>query len=205
MMMHKQEVIAHLQQGKMVILVDAVDRENEADLVLPAQYASPENIHFMLRQAGGLLCVALGAALADGLGLVPMVKHNRSLHQTPFMVSLEAATGVSSGISVTDRAHTIRQLVHPNAVSEDFVSPGHVFPLRAHPDGVLGRLGHTEGSVDLMRLAGLAQGAVLCEMLDEMGEILRGSALLAFSERLGIPMVGVADVHRWVLDALQML
>jgi len=198
--MCKQEVMARLSQGKMVMLVDAVDRENEADLVLPAQYASPESLRFMLRQAGGLLCVALSAVVADDLGLVPMVKHNRSLHQTPFMVSVEAATGVTSGISVTDRAHTIRQLVNPNATSEDFISPGHVFPLRAHPDGVLGRLGHTEGSVDLMRLAGLAQGAVLCEMLDEMGEILRGSALVAFSESLGIPMVGVADVRRWVLE-----
>lgn len=197
-MMHKKEVIAHLQQGKMVILVDAADRENEADLVLPAQYASPENIHFMLRQAGGLLCVALSAALTDRLGFVPMVQQNRSLHQTAFMVSVEAAKGVTSGISVKDRAHTIRQLVQAHASAEDFISPGHVFPLRAHPEGVLGRLGHTEGSVELMRLAGLAQGAVLCEMLDDVGEVLRGAALSAFSERSGIPMVGVADVHRWV-------
>lgn len=198
-MMLKKEIIARLQQGKMVMLVDAADRENEADLVLPAQYASPENIHFMTRQAGGLLCVALSAAIADKLGLVPMVKDNRSLHQTPFMVSVEAAKGVTSGISVTDRAHTIRQLIHPHSQPADFVSPGHVFPLRAHPEGVLGRLGHTEGSVDLMRLAGLAPGAVLCEILDETGEILRGLGLTEFSKRVDIPIVSVAEVCRWLI------
>lgn len=197
-MMHKTKVMARLRQGKMVILVDAADRENEADLVLPAQYVSPQNLYLMIHQAGGLLCVALSTAICDRLGLVPMVNDNRSLHQTPFMVSVEAAHGVVSGISLQDRAHTIRQLVHAQSSSQDFVSPGHVFPLRAHPQGVLGRLGHTEGSVDLMCLAGLSPGAVLCEMLDDQGEILRGPGLIAFSERSGIPIVSVAEVHEWV-------
>jgi len=178
----------------MVILIDDEDRENEGDLVLAAEFATGEQINFMAVHARGLICLALDDGTVERLGLAPMVADNRTSRKTAFTVSIEAKTGVSTGISAFDRARTIQAAVASAATAADLISPGHVFPLRAVPGGVLSRAGHTEGSVDLMRLAGLRPAAVICEVMRDDGEMARLGDLRAFSEHHDIPILTIAEV-----------
>jgi 3,4-dihydroxy 2-butanone 4-phosphate synthase/GTP cyclohydrolase II len=198
------DAIERLKAGRMIILVDDEDRENEGDLVLAAQFATGQQVNFMAAQARGLICLALEDAAVARLGLPPMVSDNRTSRKTAFTVSIEARTGVTTGISAFDRARTIQAAVAPGASAADIVSPGHVFPLRAVPGGVLARAGHTEGSVDLMRIAGLAPAAVICEVMKDDGEMARLTDLRAFSARHDIPILTIAEVaaHRMAHEVL---
>lgn len=164
-------LIQALQAGEFVILVDDEDRENEGDLVIAAQFVTPEKVNFLIREARGLVCLPLLHELAASLGLKQMVEErmNRSANQTQFTVSIEAAAGIKTGISADDRATTIRRVADPNVQPGDLVSPGHVFPITAHPEGLQARAGHTEASLELMRLAGLRPLAVICELIADDG------------------------------------
>jgi 3,4-dihydroxy 2-butanone 4-phosphate synthase/GTP cyclohydrolase II len=186
--------IEDIRQGKMVILVDDEDRENEGDLTLAAEAATPENINFMARYGRGLICLTLTPEKCDALGLRPMVRDNTSPFETAFTVSIEAKRGVTTGISAADRAHTILTAVADNASAADLVSPGHVFPLRAKPGGVLVRTGQTEGSVDLARLAGLKPAGVICEIMNDDGTMARMPELKKFAKEHGIKICTIADL-----------
>lgn len=183
-----------LKAGKMVILVDDEDRENEGDLVLSADLVTPEAINFMATHARGLICLSLESKRVDELQLSMMTSHNQSPKQTAFTVSIEAKQGVTTGISAHDRAHTIRTAVDPKTNPGDLISPGHIFPLRAQAGGVLVRAGHTEGSVDLVRMAGLTPAAVICEIMKEDGTMARLEDLKVFSEKHQIPLVSIKEV-----------
>lgn len=189
-----EEAIAAIAAGKMVILVDDEDRENEGDLVMAAEFATAESINFMSRFACGLICLPMANELIDKLQLPMMAQNNRSPYGTAFTVSIEAASGVSTGISAQDRAHTIQTAINPESLPSDVISPGHIFPLRAKARGVLERPGQTEGSVDLARLAGLIPAAVICEIINEDGTMSRRQELEAFSKRHAIPIVTVKDL-----------
>ena len=167
-----EQAIETLKAGKMVILMDDEDRENEGDLVVSAEFATPESINFMSRYGCGLICLSMSDELIDKLQLPMMAQNNKSPYGTAFTVSIEAASGVSTGISAKDRAHTIQVAINPQSTSLDIISPGHVFPLRARKKGVLERAGQTEGSVDLAKLAGLAPAAVICEIINEGAKIV---------------------------------
>ena len=160
-----EEAIAEIRQGKMIILVDDEDRENEGDLTMAAEFVTPEAINFMAKFGRDLICLPMSGEMADKLQLPLMAKHNGSRFGTNFTVSIEAREGITTGISAADRATTIKTAVADGARPDDLVTPGHVFPLRARPDGVLARAGQTEGSVDLARLAGLKPAAVICEIM----------------------------------------
>ena len=188
------EIIEDLRNGRMVILVDAEDRENEGDLVIPAQMATPDAINFMAKNGRGLICLALTQARADQLRLASMVPSNASRNRTAFTVSIEAREGVSTGISAHDRAHTIATAIDPTKDHEDIVSPGHVFPLVARAGGVLVRAGHTEASVDLTRLAGLYPAAVICEILNDDGTMARMADLVAFAQCHGLKIGTIEDL-----------
>lgn len=190
------QALETLRQGKMVILVDDEDRENEGDLVLAAELVTPEAINFMATYARGLICLPLESQRVEQLRLPMMTSHNRSPKQTAFTVSIEARNGVTTGISAHDRAHTIRVAVDPKTQPDDLISPGHIFPLRAQEGGVLVRAGHTEGSVDLVRMAGLTPAAVICEIMKDDGSMARLPDLKVFSEKHGIPIVSIQDVIR---------
>jgi len=168
-----KEAIVDIRSGKMVILVDDEDRENEGDLCMAAQFITPEAINFMAKYGRGLICLTLTEEHADKLGLFPMVRDNRSRFGTAFTVSIEAKRGVSTGISAADRATTIQAAIADDVQPEDLVSPGHIFPIRAKRGGVLVRTGQTEGSVDLARLAGLKQSGVICEIMKDDGTMAR--------------------------------
>jgi len=183
-----------IRAGKMVILVDDEDRENEGDLVFAAEKVTPELINFMATHARGLICLAMDDALIDRLELPMMVRDNRASLGTAFTVSIEARHGVSTGISARDRATTIRTAIADGACPEHIVSPGHVFPLRARRGGVLVRTGQTEGSVDLARLAGLKPAGVICEIMRDDGEMARRPELEQFAERHGLLLLSVADM-----------
>lgn len=183
-----------LKRGDFVILVDSEDRENEGDLVLAAQFATPEKINFLIRQACGLVCLALEDEQVRRLGLPPMVTDNQSPRTTAFTISIEAAQGVTTGISAHDRAHTIRVASNPNSTRADVVAPGHIFPLRAVPGGVLQRAGHTEGSIELCKLAGLDPAAVICEIINEDGTMARRPDLDVFAKKFNIPIVAIDDL-----------
>lgn len=186
--------IEQLRNGRMVILVDDEDRENEGDLVLAAEFTTPEAINFMATHARGLICLTLQAERVEQLGLAMMTTQNRSGKGTAFTVSIEAREGVTTGISAFDRAHTIRTAVDPNKGPADIVSPGHIFPLRAVPGGVLVRAGHTEGSIDLCQIAGLHGSAVICEIMREDGTMARMPDLQAFAEKFQLPIVTIQQV-----------
>lgn len=186
--------ITELQAGRMVILVDDEHRENEGDLVVAAECVTPEIINFMISHGRGLVCLPMAPEWIERLQLPMMVGNNRSPYGTAFTVSIEAAEGVTTGISAQDRAKTILTAVNPNATAQDLVSPGHVFPLKAERDGVFARKGQTEGSVDLVKLAGFSPAAVICEILNEEGESSRREALMAFSEKHGIPVLKIQDI-----------
>lgn len=198
------DALERLKAGGMIILVDDEDRENEGDLVMAAQFADGPAIAFMARQASGLICLTLEGEAVDRLGLPPMVANNRTSRQTAFTVSIEAAHGVDTGISAFDRARTIAAAVAPEASAADLVSPGHIFPLRAVPGGVLARAGHTEASVDLMKLAGLGAAGVICEIMNDDGTMARMPALEVFSRRHDIPILTIAEVaaHRMATEVL---
>ena len=191
-----EAALSALKRGEMVILVDSEDRENEGDLVLAAQFATPEKVNFLIRKACGLVCLALESEQVDRLGLPPMVPANESPRKTAFTVSVEAAEGVSTGISAADRARTIQVAADPSSTRKDLVAPGHVFPLRAAPGGVLEREGHTEGSIELCKLAGLRPAAVICEIINEDGSMARKPDLEEFSRKYNIPIVTIEDLLR---------
>ena len=188
------EVIAAIRAGEIVILVDDEDRENEGDLVFAAEFVSPEKVNFLAKHGRGLICMPITEEHASRLGLRPMVEQNRSRHGTNFTVSIEAAEGVASGISAHDRALTIRVATSPNAAAEDIVQPGHVFPLIAHPGGVLVRAGHTEAACDLARLAGLPPAAVLCEIMRDDGSMARLPDLVEFAAERKLRIGTIADL-----------
>ena len=192
------EALSALKEGRMIVLVDDEDRENEGDLVLPAQFATAEAVNFMAMHGRGLVCLALTGAQVDHLGLRPMVRDNRTRRSTAFTVSIEAREGITTGISAADRAHTMRLAASSEVTPDDIVSPGHVFPLRAVDGGVLARNGHTEGAVDLVRLAGLEPGAVICEIMRDDGQMARREDLLAFARKHGLIMLSVRELaeHR---------
>jgi 3,4-dihydroxy 2-butanone 4-phosphate synthase/GTP cyclohydrolase II len=187
-------IIAELQAGHMAVLVDEADRENEGDLIIAADCITPDAINFMATHGRGLICMPITEARARQLQLAPMTAVNRSLHGTNFTVSIEAAHGVTTGISAADRAHTIRVACAAGARPEDIVQPGHVFPLVAAEGGVLARAGHTEACCDLARLAGHAPAAVLCEIMKDDGTMARLPDLVEFAQRHGLRIGAIADL-----------
>jgi 3,4-dihydroxy 2-butanone 4-phosphate synthase / GTP cyclohydrolase II len=189
-----EEALADVRAGKMVVVCDAEDRENEGDLTLAAQFATPDAINFMAREARGLICLALTAERCDELGLDLMAAKNESAFETAFTVSVEARDGVTTGISAADRARTIQVAIDPGAAPRDLVQPGHVFPLKAKPGGVLERTGQTEAAVDLARLAGLNPAGVICEIMNDDGTMARVSDLERYCERHALKMITVADL-----------
>lgn len=189
-----QEAIEDIRNGKMVILVDDEDRENEGDLCMAAQFVTPDAINFMARLGRGLICLTINEELAHKLNLQPMVKDNKARFGTAFTVSIEARSGVTTGISAADRATTIQAAVVPSAKAEDLVSPGHVFPIIARKGGVLVRTGQTEGSVDLCRLAGLTPAGVICEIMNEDGTMARMPDLEIFAQERDLKIVTIADL-----------
>lgn len=189
-----EDIIEAARGGRPYILVDAEDRENEGDVIIPAQFATPDQINFMARHARGLICLAMTGERAAELRLPPMVAENLSGHRTAFTVSIEAREGVTTGISAYDRAHTIAVAMDPTKDWNDIVSPGHVFPLVARPGGVLVRAGHTEAAVDVSRLAGLMPAGVICEILNDDGTMARLPDLIRFSQAHGMPIGTIADL-----------
>jgi 3,4-dihydroxy 2-butanone 4-phosphate synthase/GTP cyclohydrolase II len=189
-----EEAIDDIRRGKMVVVVDDENRENEGDLVLPAQFVTPEAINFMSKEGRGLICLALTAERCDQLGLDLMAAKNEDPLKTAFTVSIDARRGVTTGISPAERAHTIQLAISPGAGPDDFTHGGHVFPLKARAGGVLERVGHTEASVDLARLAGLIPAGVICEIVADDGEMARVPDLVAYCERHGLKMVTIADL-----------
>ena len=189
-----EDIIEDARNGRPYILVDAEDRENEGDIIIPAQFATPEQINFMARHARGLICLSITAERARQLRLPPMSTDNQSGHGTAFTVSIEAREGVTTGISAHDRAHTIAVAVDPTKGVEDVVSPGHVFPLVARDGGVLVRAGHTEAAVDISRMAGLNPAGVICEIMKDDGSMARLPDLVAFAQLHGLKIGTIADL-----------
>ena len=194
------EAVAEIRAGRMVVVVDDEDRENEGDLTLAAEFVTPEAINFMARFGRGLICLTLTEERADYLRLGPMTQENTSRFGTAFTESIEAREGVTTGISAADRAHTIRVAINPSSTAQDLARPGHVFPLRARKGGVLVRAGQTEASVDLARMAGLVSAGVICEIMNEDGTMARVPDLIKFCELHGLMMVTVADLIRYRLQ-----
>jgi len=189
-----EEIIEEARNGRMFILVDDEGRENEGDLVIPAQMATPQAINFMAKHGRGLICLALPRERIEELGLPLMAQRNESRHETAFTVSIEARDGVSTGISAPDRARTIAVAIDPNTGPDGIVSPGHVFPLVARDGGVLVRTGHTEAAVDLGRLAGLNPSGVICEIMNDDGTMARRDDLIAFAQTHGLKIATIADL-----------
>jgi 3,4-dihydroxy 2-butanone 4-phosphate synthase/GTP cyclohydrolase II len=189
-----EEIIAEIRVGRMVILVDEEDRENEGDLVLAAEHVTPEAINFMAKHARGLVCLTLTEARCKQIGVAQMARDNRSQFSTAFTVSIEAAVGVTTGISAHDRARTVQAAVARNAVPEDIVQPGHVFPITAKAGGVLVRAGHTEAGCDLAQMAGLEPSSVICEILKDDGSMARLPDLIVFAQEHGLKIGTIADL-----------
>ncbi|MEL7105198.1 MAG: 3,4-dihydroxy-2-butanone-4-phosphate synthase [Pseudomonadota bacterium] len=189
-----EEIIEDARNGRMFILVDHEDRENEGDLIVPAQMATPDAINFMAKFGRGLICLALPGERVDALGLPLMASQNSSRHETAFTVSIEARDGVSTGISAGDRARTVAVAIDGSATAADIATPGHVFPLRARDGGVLVRAGHTEAAVDISRLAGLNPSGVICEIMNEDGSMARLPDLVAFAQLHGLKIGTISDL-----------
>jgi 3,4-dihydroxy 2-butanone 4-phosphate synthase/GTP cyclohydrolase II len=189
-----EELLGEARAGRMVILVDDEDRENEGDLIIPAQFATPQALAFMMRHARGLICLAMTSAHVTKLGLPMMAVANAQRHQTAFTVSIDAREGLRNGVSARDRAHTIAVAINPETTPRDLVSPGHVFPLAARAGGTLVRAGHTEAAVDIARMAGLFPAGVICEILNEDGTMARLPDLVAFAQRHGLKLGTIADL-----------
>ncbi len=194
-----EEIVEDARNGKMIILVDAEDRENEGDLVIPAQMCTPEAINFMAKFGRGLICLALTSERVADLGLPLMAKDNLSRHETAFTVSIEAREGVTTGISAADRARSIHVAIDPSKGPDDIATPGHVFPLVARDGGVLVRTGHTEAAVDLARLAGLNPAGVICEVMNDDGTMARMPDLVKFAQYHGIKVGTIADLIEYRL------
>lgn len=199
-----EQAIEEIRQGKMIILVDSEDRENEGDLVIAAQHITPEAVNFMATHGRGLICTPLSEERIEGLQLEPMVRENTERYGTAFTISVDAAKGITTGISAPDRAHTIRLLSEPSTRPDDLVKPGHIFPLKSVRGGVLRRAGHTEASVDLCKLAGLHPAGVICEVMKEDGTMARLPDLLEFAEQHNINVYTIEDLirHRTRFDSL---
>ncbi|MBC6407149.1 MAG: 3,4-dihydroxy-2-butanone-4-phosphate synthase [Rhodobacteraceae bacterium] len=189
-----EDIIKEAQQGRMYILVDHASRENEGDLILPADFVTPAAINFMATYGRGLICLALPPERVDELGLPMMTRHNETRHKTAFTVSIEAREGITTGISAADRAHSIATAVNPQSTRADIVTPGHVFPLRARQGGVLVRAGHTEAACDINRLAGRSPAAVLCEIMNEDGTMARLPDLYRFAKHHGLKIGTISDL-----------
>ncbi|MBE0553187.1 MAG: 3,4-dihydroxy-2-butanone-4-phosphate synthase [Rhodobacteraceae bacterium] len=189
-----EEIIEDARNGRMFILVDHEDRENEGDLVIPAQMCTPQAVNFMATHGRGLICLALPGDRIDALGLPLMSPKNASRHETAFTVSIEAREGVSTGISAADRARTVSVAIDPTKGPTDIATPGHVFPLRAKDGGVLVRAGHTEAAVDISRLAGLNPSGVICEIMNEDGTMARLPDLIAFAQKHGLKIGTISDL-----------
>jgi 3,4-dihydroxy 2-butanone 4-phosphate synthase/GTP cyclohydrolase II len=191
------DVIEDARQGRMFILVDDEDRENEGDLVIPAEKASADVINFMARYGRGLVCLSMTRQRVDELGLQPMTQKNQAQHQTAFTVSIEAREGVTTGISAADRAQTIAVAINNNYGRDDIVSPGHIFPLVAQDGGVMVRAGHTEAAVDIARLAGLNPSGVICEIMNDDGTMARMPDLIQFAKQHGLKIATIGDLIRY--------
>ena len=189
-----EDVIEDARQGRMFILVDDEGRENEGDLVIPAEKTTPEVVNFMAKHGRGLICLSMTRQRVEELGLQPMSQKNQAQHQTAFTVSIEAREGVTTGISAADRAHTIAVAINSNRGREDIVSPGHIFPLVAQDGGVLVRAGHTEAAVDVSRLAGLNPSGVICEIMNDDGTMARMPDLMIFAQEHGLKIATIADL-----------
>jgi len=189
-----ESAIQDIAEGKLVIVTDDEDRENEGDLIMAASKATPETVNMMIRYCSGIVCVPTVEHQLKRLGLGPMVARNREVQRTDFTVSVDAAEGIATGISAYDRTHTIRLLADPQSRAEQLVQPGHVFPLRSRPGGVLERAGHTEAAVDLAVLAGLHPSGVLCELVNDDGTVQRVPQLAEFKRRFGLKMVSIAQL-----------
>ncbi len=190
-----EAALAALRAGRPVLVTDAADRENEGDAVLAAELAGPEWIGWTVRHTSGMLCAPMPADRADALELPRMVERNEDTLRTDYTVSCDAATGVTTGISAADRARTARVLADPASAPADLVRPGHVFPLRARPGGVLERPGHTEAAVDLCRLAGLAPVAIIAELVEDDGSMSRWDQVVALGERYDLPVLTIEDLR----------
>ena len=188
------EIVAEIKAGRMVILVDEEDRENEGDLLMAAEHITPEAINFMVKYGRGLVCLTLTEARCKKLGLTQMTRNNGTVYGTAFTVSIEAATGVTTGISAADRARTIQVAVARNATADDIVQPGHVFPITARPGGVLVRAGHTEAGCDLAGMAGFEPSAVICEIMNDDGTMARLPELIEFAKEHGLKIGTIADL-----------
>ena len=195
--------LAEVRAGRMIVVVDDEDRENEGDLVIAAEFVTPEAINFMAKHGRGLICLTLTEERADYLRLFPMTQQNTSRFGTAFTESIEAREGVTTGISAYDRSHTIRTAIAPNSTAADLARPGHIFPLRARRGGVLVRAGQTEASVDLSRMAGLKPAAVICEIMRDDGEMMRRPELEQFCKLHGLKMCSVADLISYRLKREQ--
>ncbi|HEY5188502.1 MAG TPA: 3,4-dihydroxy-2-butanone-4-phosphate synthase, partial [Solirubrobacteraceae bacterium] len=187
-----EEAIEEIRQGKMVVVCDDENRENEGDLTMAAQFVTPEAVNFMRKEGGGLICLAMTPERCEELGLDLMAAKNESAFETAFTVSIEARSGVSTGISAADRARTIQVAIDPKTSPRELVQPGHVFPLKAKAGGVLERVGQTEAGVDLARLAGLIPASVICEIMNEDGTMARVPDLAKFCAKHGVKLVSVA-------------
>jgi len=192
-----EAVVADLRRGKMVIVTDDADRENEGDVIVAAQFVTPAVVNFMAKHGRGLICVPTTSERLQQLGIERMVRQNRETFKTDFQVSVDAARGVTSGISAADRAETIRIMADPTAVPEDLVQPGHVFPLRARPGGVLQRAGHTEAAVDLVQLAGCRPIGVICEIMNDDGTMARLPELMRFARKHRLKVCAIADLIQY--------
>ena len=188
------EILEEIREGRMVIVVDDGDRENEGDLVMAAAFATPDHVNFMTKFGRGIVCVPMEAEQLDRLGLHPMVTPPQDPMKTAWTISVDAKDGVTTGISAHDRAHTIQVLINPRSSSSDLVRPGHVFPLRAKDGGVLRRAGHTEAAVDLARLAGMSAAGVICEIMNDDGTMARTPELFAFAKRHGLKICTIASL-----------
>ena len=189
-----EDIIAEAKAGRMVVIVDDEDRENEGDLIIPAEFADAAAVNFMAKHGRGLICLALDGAQVQRLGLPPMARHNASRHSTAFTVSIEARDGISTGISAADRALTIKTAINPQVRSTEIVSPGHIFPLEAREGGVLVRAGHTEAAVDIARLAGFKPAGMICEIMNDDGSMARLPELLVFARQHGLKVGSIADL-----------
>src|SRR5450432_3454947 len=199
-----EEILEDARNGRPYILVDAEDRENEGDVIIPAQFATPDQINFMAKHARGLICLSITAERARALRLPPMASDNQSGHGTAFTVSIEAREGVTTGISAHDRAHTVAVAIRQDSTRDDITTPGHVFPLVAREGGTLVRAGHTEASVDIARKAGLTPAAVICEIMNDDGTMARLPDLVAFAQKHNLKLGTIADLiaHRRLTERL---
>jgi 3,4-dihydroxy 2-butanone 4-phosphate synthase/GTP cyclohydrolase II len=192
-----EEAIEEIKNGKVIIVVDDEDRENEGDFICAAEYVTPDIVNFMVTHGRGMLCVALNGKRLDELNLPLMVESNSALHGTQFTVTIDAIEGTTTGISAADRAHTIKKLIDPKSTANDFAKPGHIFPLRAFEEGVLRRAGHTEAAVDLCKLANLNPSGVLCEILKDNGEMARVPELIEIAKKFNLKIVTVQELIKY--------